>query len=54
MKLGRDEDAAWEAQELLAVNPDFSLSRLLLAFPLKDPHQLNALIAARAQLGLPQ
>ena len=52
--LGRQEDAAWEVQELLALNPEFSQSRLLLAFPLKDPHQRDALTDALARLGLPE
>ena len=54
LRLGQDEEAAWEVQELIAINPDFSLSRMLLAFPLKDPYQLDALTAALAQLGLPE
>ena len=54
IKLGQEEDAAWEVQELLAINPDFSLSRLLLAFPLKDPYQRDALTGALAELGLPE
>jgi len=53
-KLGRREEAAWEVQELLTLNPEFSLSRLLLAFPLKDPQQRDALTSALAQLGLPE
>lgn len=53
-KLGQDEDAHWQAQELLALNPDFSLSRLLLAFPLKEPHQREVLMSALTQLGLPE
>jgi TolB-like protein/DNA-binding winged helix-turn-helix (wHTH) protein/Tfp pilus assembly protein PilF len=52
-RLGREDEAAWEAQELLALNPEFSLSRLLLAFPLKDPRQRDALLEALASLGLP-
>ncbi len=52
-RLGRKDDAAWEAQELLALNPDFSQSRLLLAFPLKDPQQREALLEAMGGLGLP-
>jgi TolB-like protein/DNA-binding winged helix-turn-helix (wHTH) protein/Tfp pilus assembly protein PilF len=52
-QLGRAGEAAWEAQELLALNPRFSLSRLLLAFPLKDPQQHDALLEALASLGLP-
>ena len=53
-KLGRAEEAGWEVQELLALNPEISVSRLLLAFPLKDPHQRDALTDALAQLGLPE
>jgi hypothetical protein len=41
-------------QELLILNPEFSLSRLLLAFPLKDPEQRDALTNALAELGLPE
>jgi TolB-like protein/DNA-binding winged helix-turn-helix (wHTH) protein len=53
LKLGRDDDAAWEVRELLAINPELSLSRLLLAFPLKNPEQRAALIEALGTLGLP-
>jgi adenylate cyclase len=53
-KLGKEEAAAWEVQELLTLNPEFSFSRLLLAFPLKDPHQRDALEGALARLGLPE
>jgi len=52
-RLGHDEEAAWEAQELLAINPEFSLSRLLLAFPLKDPQQRKALTESLVRLGFP-
>jgi tetratricopeptide (TPR) repeat protein len=54
VKLDRQEEAAWEVQELLALNPEFSLSRLLLAFPLRDPHQRDELTGALARLGLPE
>ena len=40
-------------QELLAINPELSMSRLLLAFPLKNPEQRAALIEALGALGLP-
>jgi len=53
-RLGRREEAAWEVQELLILNPEFSLSRLLLAFPLKDREQRDALTNALAELGLPE
>jgi TolB-like protein/DNA-binding winged helix-turn-helix (wHTH) protein/Tfp pilus assembly protein PilF len=53
-KLGRQEEASWEVQELLSLNREFSQSRLLLAFPLKDPEQLDTLREALASLGLPE
>ena len=53
-KLSDEDAAAWEVQELLALNPQFSLSRLLLAFPLKDPRQRDALTDALGGLGLPE
>jgi hypothetical protein len=53
-KLGQHEEAAWEVQELLTLNPEFSLSRLLLAFPLRDPQQRDLLTSAPAKLGLPE
>ena len=49
---GHRDEAAWKVEELLALSPEFSLSRLLLAFPLKDPQQREALTRAVAQLGL--
>jgi TolB-like protein/DNA-binding winged helix-turn-helix (wHTH) protein/Tfp pilus assembly protein PilF len=54
VKLGRREEADWEVQELLTLNPEFALSRLLLAFPLKDPQQRDALLGTLTQLGLPE
>jgi TolB-like protein/DNA-binding winged helix-turn-helix (wHTH) protein/Tfp pilus assembly protein PilF len=54
VKLQREDEAIWEAQELTAANPDFALHRLLLAFPLKDPQQSTALTEALARLGLPE
>lgn len=54
VELGRMEEARWEVQELLQINPDFSLSRLLMAFPLKDPRRQEALTTALSRLGLPE
>lgn len=54
LKLGRLEDAAWQVDELLTLNPSSSLSRLLFAFPLKGPRRQDAVIDALSQLGLPE
>lgn len=53
-QLGYTEEAAWQVDELLTLSPEFSLSRLLFAFPLKDPGQRETLTRAVARLGLPE
>jgi hypothetical protein len=53
-ELGQQDEAAWQVQELLTLNPAFSRSGLLLAFPLKDPDQREVVRRALAQLGLPE
>jgi adenylate cyclase len=52
-RLGRPEEAEWEVQELLAIDPDFALSRLLMAFPLKDTRAREVLFDELARLELP-
>ena len=53
VKLGQEEEAAWEVQEALSIHSELSLSRLQRAFPLKDPRQFDKLTQALHQLGLP-
>lgn len=51
----RAEDAAeWEIGELLIVSPNLSLARLELAFPFKNPRQLDAILSALKEAGLPE
>ena len=52
-KLGRIEDAEWEAQELLGLDPQFSLNRISKVLPFKDPAQLEVLLAGLRKAGLP-
>ena len=52
-KLGRIEDAEWEAQELLGLDPQFSLNRISKVLPFKDPAQLELLLAGLRKAGLP-
>ncbi|MCB1773056.1 MAG: winged helix-turn-helix domain-containing protein [Gammaproteobacteria bacterium] len=54
LKLDQRDQAMWEAQEVLGIYPDFSLSQLPHAFPFKDPRQLATLEEALRQLGLPE
>jgi TolB-like protein/Tfp pilus assembly protein PilF len=52
VQLGALEDAAWEAEELVATSPNFTLSRMLFAFPHKDPSLRDSLLGAVAKVGL--
>jgi adenylate cyclase len=52
-ELDRGEDAAWEVQEVLALDPEASLSRMTNAFPFKDPLELEQLLRALKRAGLP-
>jgi adenylate cyclase len=37
---GRREDASWEAEQVLTLNPEFSLQRMQESFPFQDPADL--------------
>jgi len=49
---GRHEEAAWEAEEILAIRPDFSAEAWLESHPMTDEGQIRQLVAALADLGL--
>jgi TolB-like protein/DNA-binding winged helix-turn-helix (wHTH) protein/Tfp pilus assembly protein PilF len=51
-QMNRSEDAAWEVQEILALNPEFSISRMRYAFPFKDPLELELLLQGLRRAGL--
>lgn len=48
---GRDEDAGWEVEQVLANNPEFSLERIRQAFPFKDPEDLEHLLDGLRKAG---
>ncbi|MGB5774600.1 MAG: tetratricopeptide repeat protein [Sedimenticolaceae bacterium] len=52
VKLGKIDEANWEAEELITTAPSFSMARMLLAFPHKDPTLRDRLLGAIAQVGL--
>jgi TolB-like protein/DNA-binding winged helix-turn-helix (wHTH) protein/Tfp pilus assembly protein PilF len=52
VKLGKIDDANWEAEELITTAPSFSMARMLLAFPHKDPTLRDRLLGAVARVGL--
>ncbi len=53
-KLGRIEDAQWEAQEILAANPNFSVKQIAKVSPYRDPAQLERLLDGLRKAGLPE
>lgn len=51
---GREEDARWEAEQVLTLNPDFSLQRIRQAFPFKDPADMERLLDGLRIAGITQ
>ena len=49
---GKHDEAAWEADEVRAIQPDFSTRTWLDTYPMTDREQARELIAALARLGL--
>jgi adenylate cyclase len=49
---GRTEEARWEADEIRALNPDFSLAAMRAAFPFKDPADSEHFLAGLRKAGL--
>jgi adenylate cyclase len=50
--LGRDEEARYQAEEVLKLDPSFSLERLAETLPIKDKAQLERFIADLRKAGL--
>jgi TolB-like protein/Flp pilus assembly protein TadD len=53
-QVGRIEDAEWQAQEILALFPDFTLARERQREPYKDPAHLDRYIEGLRKAGLPE
>ncbi|MEN8133313.1 MAG: winged helix-turn-helix domain-containing tetratricopeptide repeat protein [Pseudomonadota bacterium] len=51
---GEIEEAEWEVDQILMLNPDFSLQRIQQAFPFKDPTDLERLLDGLRIAGLSQ
>ncbi|MES9964031.1 MAG: winged helix-turn-helix domain-containing protein [Candidatus Sedimenticola sp. 20ELBAFRAG] len=49
---GDQEGAAWEAEEILALQEDFNLGRWLLTYPMTDEGQRESLLNTLSPLGL--
>lgn len=50
---GRLEEAQWEAQEILALDPTFSIKRVEQAFPIRDPDYRERFVNDLRRAGLP-
>jgi TolB-like protein/DNA-binding winged helix-turn-helix (wHTH) protein/Tfp pilus assembly protein PilF len=50
---GRIDEAQWQSEEILALHPDFSLSRALWAFPIRDPAYRERFLEDLRRAGLP-
>lgn len=51
-RLGRHDEAEWEVQEILSLNPDFTLAKLERRSPVQDPGQLKHLLDDLRRAGL--
>ncbi len=49
---GEHQDAAWEAEEILAIHPDFATDAWLETYPMTDRAQQHRLVTTLARLGL--
>jgi adenylate cyclase len=52
--LGQVEDARWEVQEILVLEPGLTLAKLPGIAPYKDPKVLDSLVSALRTAGLPE
>jgi adenylate cyclase len=51
--VGRSAEAQWEAQEILALDPSFSIARVEQAFPIRDPEYRERFVNDLRRAGLP-
>jgi len=53
-QLGLVDEAAWETEELLSLDPDFSLRHIVKGLPFKNPAHLETVVGALRKAGLPE
>jgi hypothetical protein len=54
VRSGRQDDANWEAEQVLALNPDFSLQCIRQAFPFNDPADMERFLDGLRIAGIEQ
>ena len=50
---GQIDDAEWEADQVLMLNPDFSMEQIKKVFPFKNPDDLEHFLSGLRKAGLP-
>ncbi len=53
-RVGDMEEAEWEVDQILMLNPEFSIQRMQQALPFKDPVHLERLVDGLRTAGLPE
>ena len=53
-RVGDMEEAEWEVDQILMLNPEFSIQRMQQAFPFKDPVHGERLVGGLRTAGLPE
>lgn len=54
VQLGRQDDAEWQIEEILTLNPGTTVSHLAKTFPVEDHEQLDAFLEDLRKAGLPE
>ncbi len=53
VRLGQQEDAQWEIEQIEILNPGTTITRLATMFPIKDAEEMNAFLQDLRKAGLP-
>jgi len=54
VKLGRQEEAEWEIEQIRVLNPDMTITHLASTFPTQDEVQLKTFLADLRKAGMPE
>jgi tetratricopeptide (TPR) repeat protein len=54
VRLGQQDDAKWEIEQIQILNPDTTLTHLANTFPVKDENEMNAFLEDLRKAGLPE
>ena len=54
IRLGRQDDAQWEIEQIEILNPGTTVTHLANTFPIKDQDKMNAFLEDLRKAGLPE